>query len=73
MGGEMKESKKIYEFTETEIKKALTNLPNYIADWMKEVGIKYGSDMNDGYDIYEPTKKAIFEQWETAQKKQKRI
>lgn len=56
-------TKKLHELSEEEILSAVNQVPVYIAQWMKEVGIKYGSDTSDGYDIYDLVKKTILEQW----------
>jgi len=66
-------AKKLHEFSEKEIIAAINQMPVFVAQWMKEVGIKYGSDLNEGYDIYEPVKKAILDEWLKAREIQKEI
>jgi len=66
----MKEARRLYEFSEKEIRIAVGQMPDFVAMWMQEVGIKYGSDINDGYDIYEPVNRALLDEWASAVKVQ---
>lgn len=57
-------NKKLHEFSEEEIVTVVNQLPIYIGKWMREVGIRQESGINEGNDIYESAKKVIMEQWE---------
>lgn len=59
-------TKNFHEFSEEEIITVVNQLPIYIGQWMREVGIRQVSDINEGDDIYESVKKVIMEQWEKA-------
>ena len=59
-------SKKFHHFSEDEIATVVNQLPIYIAQWMRETGIRPGPDINGGDDFYEPVKRLILEQWEKA-------
>lgn len=56
-------SKNLHEFSEEEVITVVNQLPIYIGQWMREVGIRQVSDINEGDDIYESVKKVIMEQW----------
>lgn len=59
-------SKNFHEFSEEEIATVVNQLPIYIGQWMREVGIRQVSDINEGDDIYESVKKVILERWSEA-------
>ena len=59
-------SKNFHEFSEEEIATVVNQLPIYIGQWMREVGIRQVSDINEGDDIYESVKKVMMEQWTKA-------
>ncbi len=56
-------SKNLHEFSEEEVITVVNQLPIYIGQWMREVGIRQVSDINEGDNIYESVKKGIMEQW----------
>ena len=56
-------SKNLHEFSEEEVITVVNQLPIYIGQWMREVGIRQVSDINKGDNIYESVKKVIMEQW----------
>lgn len=59
-------SKNFHEFSEEEIETVVNQLPIFIGQWMREVGIRQASGINEGDHIYEPVKKVILEQWANA-------
>jgi len=58
--------KNFHEFSEEEIVTVVNQLPIYIGQWMREVGIKQVSDINEGAHIYDSVKKVMMEQWTKA-------
>ena len=56
-------SKNFHDFSEEEIVTVVNQLPIFIGQWMREVGIRQVSGINEGDDIYESVKKVILEQW----------
>ena len=59
-------SKKFHEFSEEEMITLVNQVPIYIANWMRELGIRQFTDINEQNDIYESVKKVILEHWEKA-------
>jgi len=59
-------SKNFHEFSEEEIVAVVNQLPIYIGQWMREVGIRQVSHIDEGDDIYESVKKVIMERWSEA-------
>jgi hypothetical protein len=55
--------KKLHELSEKEIVEAINQVPAHLAVWMKDVGIKFSSDVKDCCDICEPVKNAILDKW----------
>lgn len=56
-------SKNFHDFSEEEIVTVVNQLPIFIGKWMREVGIRQVSGINEGDDIYESVKKVILKQW----------
>ncbi|MDT8316746.1 MAG: hypothetical protein RQ824_01995 [bacterium] len=59
-------NKNLHEFSEEEIITVVNQLPIYIGQWMREVGIRQISDFNEGERIYESLKQVMMEQWAKA-------
>jgi len=59
-------SKKFQDFSEDEIITAVNQIPIYIATWMREVGIRKLSEIDEENDIYDAVKKVIMDAWERA-------
>ena len=56
--------KKLGEFSEAEITDAINQVPVYLAQWMKAMGIKPEPGSIEEPDLYEHVKKAIMKEWQ---------
>ena len=63
-------NKNLHDFSEEEIVTVVNQLPIYIGQWMREVGIRQVAEAGEGENIYESVKEVIMEQWAKARELQ---